>query len=370
MKQLSPFLMAFFVLLLFIVLPLDAENLKPFVMPSARASGFGGIHAAQGDDFSAIFSNPASFTGISRQFSASELTISIYGPVIEMLDMGLNRSGDISSLVDSVDFAVGFDIGGPVAIGVVSDGFGIGFFNRTAADVVTVLNSLEYYFVSRAWEEVLLVAGYSFRVLDRSSHSFDIGFLGKGFYRMLVDLNAETGDLGTMVDDALESHFGVGIDLGIKYCFDNTFTLALVGYDAFSPALVTKYEQFTDYGSGGTLSYGNVKPRLALGVLYNLKIEFLERYFSDFMLMADCRDFIDLFIKDRHPLLNFSLGMEITLLKALKLRAGLADFLPSGGFGIDMKYMKLDVAVRGKQLGTAPGEKTVFAFDVGCLFRY
>jgi hypothetical protein len=87
--------------------------------------------------------------------------------------------------------------------------------------------------------------------------------------------------------------------------------------------------------------------------------------------MADYRDFISLFKENkRHPIFNFTLGMEVTMLNILKLRVGMADLLPSGGFGIDMKFMKMDVAVRGKQLGNSIGEKSVLALDLGLLFRY
>jgi hypothetical protein len=148
-------------------------------------------------------------------------------------------------------------------------------------------------------------------------------------------------------------------------------TLALVGYDVFSPALVTDYTQLSDYGNGGTNSYGYVQPRLALGVLFRIYHHVLYRYISDFIVMADYRDFINLFEKDRrHPLLNVSLGLEITLLDILKLRAGMTDALPSGGFGIDMKFMTLDAAVRGRELGKKPGDKRVLALDMGLLFRY
>ncbi|MCL1929523.1 MAG: hypothetical protein FWG07_12135 [Treponema sp.] len=381
MKKYFPFLLIF---VFFIVFPLEAEKLPPFVMPSARAAGFGGIHAAQGDDFSAIFSNPASFAGIEKQFSAAEITISLYGPVFELLDTAVNKSGDVSSVVNTESFAAGFDIGGPIALGLVNNGFGIGFFNRTVADVEAILlpaipgtSEEQYILIPRAWEEFLLVGGYSFRVLDRESHKVDIGILGKAFYRIMLDIEMPVIDIADWnerdinIQPPLQTHFGMGIDLGIRYCYDDTLTLSLAGYDVYSPALVTKYDRFEDYGNNGTQSYGIVQPRLALGVLYRLRNDFLERYVSDIILMADYRDFISLFENDtRHPLLNFSLGMEITVLKILKLRAGMAELLPSGGFGIDMTFMTMDVAVRSKQLGDKPGEKTVFAMDVGLLFRY
>jgi len=371
-------------LLFFIVYPLAAEKLPPFVMPSARAAGFGGIHAAQGDDFSAIFSNPASFAGIEKQFSAAEMTISLYGPVFELLDSAVGKSGDVESVVSSNNFAAGFDIGGPVAVGLVNNGFGIGFFNRTVMDIKSIDTSFLpipvpglIALIPTAWEELLLVGGYSFRALDHESHKLDIGILGKAFYRVMLDIQMPSIDITNWSETSLslqtplQTHFGMGIDLGVKYNYSDTITVALAGYDVYSPALVTKYDQFWDYGKEGTQSYGTVQPRLALGVLYRLRNDFLERYITDIILMADYRDFIGLFDEnDRYPLFDFTVGMEITLLKVLKLRAGMADLLPSGGFGIDMKFMTMDVAIRGKQLGDKPGDKTVFAMDVGLLFRY
>ena len=369
MKRYFPFLFMFL-----FVFPLAAEKLPPFVMPSARAAGFGGIHAAQGDDISSIFSNPAAFAGIEKQFSAAEITISLYGPVFELLDSVVSESGDVSSVVTSEGFTAGFDIGGPFALGYVNDGFGIGFFNRTVMDLKSEeVGGGIYVVLPRAWEEILLVGGYSFRMLDRESHKLDIGILGKAFYRIMLDLEMPAIDITNWNENTtllypLQTHFGIGIDLGIKYCYENTFTLALVGYDVYSPALITEYKEFSDYGKSGTSSYNTVQPRLAFGVLYHLQNDFLEHYITDIILMADYRDFINL--DKRHAMLNLTLGVEVTLLKILKLRAGMADALPSGGFGIDMKFMTLDAAIRGKQLGDKPGKKTELAFDVGLLFRY
>jgi hypothetical protein len=363
----------FFLVFLASAASVEAEKLKPFVMPSARAGGFGGIHAAQGDDFSAIFSNPASLAGLEKEFSAAELTISFYGPVFELLDLAINNSGDvdISPLVGPGGFAAGFDIGGPIALGLVSQGFGFGIFNRTVADA-RVASSRIRPIVS---EEIFLVGGYSFRILERDAHVLDSGFLGKGFYRGVLNLEASIFDVTSMFDDIssypYSTQFGLGLDLGIKYTFAGTLTLALAGYDVFSPALVTDYAEFSDSGSGGDQSYAVVQPRLALGVLYRIRNDFLDRYISDFIVMLDYRDFLDLFsLIPRNPILNISLGAEISLLEILRLRVGMAEALPSVGFGIDMKILTLDFAIRGRELGLDPGVQPMYAVDLGLLFRY
>jgi hypothetical protein len=372
-KNLKP---AFFAVAVFFCGTLSAENIKPFVMPSARAAGFGGIHAAQGDDFSSLFSNPASFVGIEKQFSAAELSFSLYGPVFELLDLAVNSSGtiNISPLVGPGGFAAGLDMGGPIAFGFVGNGLGFGIFNRTTADARVTSTRIRPV----ASEEILLLGGYSFRVLDTVDHKLDLGFLGKGYYRATLNLESSILNVTEMFDSLdsrpFETHFGLGLDLGIKYSFAGNLSLALAGYDIFSPAMVTRYAAFSDYGGGGSQDqgYATVTPRLAFGALYRIQNDFLDRYLSDFIVMLDYRDLLDPLISliPRNPILNISLGTEIKLLKVLSIRAGIAEALPSLGFGLDMKILRFDVAMRGKELGLDPGLQSVYAIDIGLLFRY
>ncbi|MDR2209892.1 MAG: hypothetical protein LBO65_00280 [Spirochaetaceae bacterium] len=371
MKKFSPLFL--FTLGLFPVLSLGAEHIAPFTMPSARAGGFGGIHTALGDDFSSIFSNPASFAGIERQFSAAEISLSVYGPIFEILDRTVNSKGapDISSLPRLQDFGAGFDLGGPIAIGLVDRGFGFGLFNRTVADAV-VREKTIYPVLS---EEIFMTGGFSFRVLEGDTHLVDLGFLAKAFFRGRLGLSGSVGDLSEITTGAASSpystQFGIGLDLGIRYTLMDHLCLALTGYDVYSPALVTRYAEISDRGSGGTQSYATVTPRLALGALYRIQNDFLDRYITGAIVMLDYRDFIDPFSTDpRNPLLNLTLGMEITMMRILRIRAGMADVLPSFGFGLDMHALTLDVAVRGKELGKNPGDNRTFAFDLGLLFRY
>jgi hypothetical protein len=274
-------------------------------------------------------------------------------------------------MVGSDELAMGFDIGGPLALAWVDRGFGFGIFNRTVVDSRT-LSSVFYPVAS---EEIFLVGGYSFRALERDDHLLDLGFLGKGFYRGVVYLEASIYDVGEMFDSSAVSpfttQFGLGIDLGIKYTFANTFSLALAGYDVFSPALMTHYDEIGDYGGDGKQTYATVRPRLALGLLYRIRNDFVDQHFSDFTVMMDYRDFIDLFYPHpRNPLLNISFGAEIALLQILHIRAGIAEALPSFGFGIDMHVLTFDFAVRGREMGLDPWDHPVYAVDLGLLFRY
>jgi hypothetical protein len=363
----------------FFCLPLFGEELDPFVMPSARASAMGGRHAALADDFYTLFSNPAGFVGVEEEFSAAELTLSSYGPVFEILDLvreNLDSPGnlDISGIVGRGGFAAGFDMGGPVALGWVGRGLGLGVFSRFSTNAVVsgaTIRPVTSF-------DMLMAGGYAFRVLDRGSNVLDLGFLGKGFFRVSTESEAPIIDVGDLFDDPLDvplkTALGIGIDLGIKYTYAETFSAALVCFDPYSPAMVTSYHSakgFFDGDDAGGTDYAVVKPRLDIGFKYRIRSTFLDRYISDFVVLADYHDFLDLAaLIPRNPVLNIGLGTELKILEILSFRAGIYDALPAAGFGLDLGFMKLDCSVYGRELGLDPGIHPVYGLDIGLLFRY
>ena len=360
-----------------------AENktIEPFIMPSARFGALGGSHAAMADDFYALFLNPAAFREVEEEFSAAEITVSTYGPMLEIIDLFRNNSGsasdlDISGIIGPGGFAAGFDIGGPLSLGWVGRNLGLGFFNRITTSA-SISGTKIRPIVSG---ELLFVGGYSFRFLEKGSHILDGGFLGKGFFRGSLNMEASILAADTLLDDPADQPFdtylGLGIDLGVKYIFRENFSAALVCYDAYSPVLATPYDSISDFGkksgpsSGGSL-YATVKRRLNAGVAYHIRSGFIDRYISRLTVMADYRDFLDLFsLIPRNPILNIGLGAEIKLLNALSFRIGVTDALPAFGFGLDLSFMKLDFGIHGREIGIDPGKMSVYSMDVGMLFRY
>ena len=354
-------------------------TIDPFVMPSARFSALGGNHSAMADDFYAIFLNPAAFADVKEQFSAAELTLSTYGPTLEILDLLRNNSGsasdlDLSGIISPSGFAAGFDLGGPLSIGWVGRGLGFGFFNRITTTAMVSGTTLRPVVSG----DLLFVGGYALRVLNKNSHVLDAGFLGKGFFRGALNLQAPIFDAQTLLDDPMSQPFGtdlgLGLDLGVRYTFRGNLSAALVCYDVYSPVLVTPYgslSDFTDKSGSPTPSYATVKRRLDMGVKYQIHSDFIDRYFSRISVMADYYDFLDLFsLIPRNPILNVGLGVELTLLNALTFRVGITDALPALGFGLNLSFMTLDFAIHGKELGLDPGAQSVYAMDIGLLFRY
>jgi hypothetical protein len=373
----------FFFLLLICLLPnstvIFSEEIEPMLIPNARSAALGGIHAGLGDDFYTIFINPASFVGIKEQFSAGELSLSMYGPVFEIIDLARNalNSGDnldLSGITGPAGFAAGFDMAGPVSLGWVGRGLGLGLFNRTKVKAAMSGTTLR----PMAMEDILLVGGYSFRFIDKKNHVLDGGFLGKGFYRGSIELKTSVFDAMSIFDDPMSNEFktylGLGVDLGLRYTFADSFTAALACYDTYSPTLVTVYDSMNDFidkkdSSSG--SYATVYRRFNAGIKYHIRSEFLDRYISNFIILADYRDILDLFAPiPRNPVLNVGLGVELLVLDVLSLRAGIADALPAAGFGVDFSIARFDCAIHGKELGLDPGVQPVYAIDLALLFRY
>jgi hypothetical protein len=369
--------------LIFLALPfcLRGETIEPFVMPSARFAGLGGRHAAVGDDFYALFTNPAAFVDVNDQFSIAELSISIYGPVFELIDLFRENSGsagnlDISGIVGPGGFAAGFEIGGPFSVGWVGQGLGLGAFNRLVSTAAVRGTKIRPLMLG----EFILVGGYSFRIINNNGHWFDAGFLGKGFFRGNLNLEASIFDAAAVLDDPLdqpfETNLGLGLDLGIRYTLRENFTAALVCYDIYSPVLVTPYDSMTAFSdktgpSATGASYATVKRRLDLGFRYRIRSVSIEKYISAITIMADYRDFLDLFsLIPRNPILNVGLGVEIRILDALSFRFGLTDALPGFGMGLELSFVTLNFAIRGKELGLDPGVQSTYALDLGLLFRY
>jgi hypothetical protein len=359
---------------------LFGENISPFVMPSARASALGGNHVAFSDDFYALFTNPASFVDVESEFSIAELTLSTYGPVFEIIDILIEHSDswddlNLTPVIGANGFAAGLDFGGPLAVGWVGRGLGLGMFTRMKADAIISGFQLR----PAVSAELLLLGGYSFRVLEKSSNVFDAGFLGKGFFRVGLDFSSSVFQAEKMFDDVWGRDFttilGLGFDLGVKYTFANTFSAALVCFDAYTPAMVTTYASMESFKNKDDPKkeghYATVKPGLDLGLKYRIRSTLLDKYITNINLLADYRDFLDLgSLIPRHPLLNIGLGLEVVVLEKLSLRFGLTDALPAAGFGLDLSFMQFDCSIHGKELGLDPGIHSIYAVDFALLFRY
>lgn len=359
-----------------------ALDIAPFGLSSARTNALGGSHAALTDDWSTLFANPAGFASAPDELSVAELSISVYGPVFDIADaiigfLGPGQTLDLSGVAATGGPNAGFDIGGPLAFGWVGRNLGFAFFSRTTVDASLSGTNLG----ATAAGEIAVVGGYAFRLMSLGANLLDAGFLGKGFLRVGISASASilsvTDLFGTDFygGTPLVSTAGVGFDVGIRYEYAGLLAAGLVYRDGYSPASVTEYPSADAFLTKSSASTGKrsglIVPRLDIGLMFDPRPEFIARYFSGFKLLLDYRDALAFMrILPRNPVLNLGLGVEVVILDALSLRAGIADALPCLGFGLDLTVLRVDCAMRGRELGLEPGARPTFVLDLGLLFRY
>lgn len=353
----------------------------PALFPSARAAAMGGDHAALPGGFNSLFTNPSSFALEKGEFSAAELTAVVSGPVFAMVNAmsSADPMAALSGLL-SDPFHTALDLGGPLALGYVGKGLGLGLLNRSYVSVdAPNLASVRAY-VS---EDIVLAAGYGFKIPLGGDVSVEIGILAKGFVRGSYTLDDSLMGLFTLLSspdptaslmaEPFDLTVGVGADLGLGLSLGRQFRVAVTYLDAFTPTYISKYAHLSDFIAGGaaTAASGAVAPRLNAGILWAPDLGELDTYVSSFKLMADYSDILSLFaLLPRNWILNLSAGAELRLLDILSLRAGLREGYLSAGVGVDLSVFKIDLAMFGRELGREPGQIPLFNMAIGLEFRY
>ena len=341
----------------------DGAFFDLFQVPfSAREAALGGNHAAQADDVSTLVSNPAGFRSAGPDLSIGALDLSVYngpnGPA------GVTRST--------------LDVFGPVAIAYVGNGLGFGLFSD--GDVNTLTTGTPPAGTSIATENIVLIAGYAFRIPlpDHLRSTLDIGFSVPLFLAMRAA--ASTDSLGLISSFLAPGRFvppitfaaGVSAEFGALYNWNGVFSVGIAARNL----AVTSWKTFAtpaDYqAGGGSVTTTPFPMDVSFGIRWNPPVKLLIRSVDGFSVEADYNDIFDFIIyptQARNPLLHFGLGMEVTLLKIVKLRAGFYQLLPSGGIALNLGLFTLDMAVFGRELSTQPWGSPVYGYMAGLRFH-
>ncbi|MDR2900477.1 MAG: outer membrane protein transport protein [Treponema sp.] len=372
------------------------EVVRPFTMPSARNSGMGGLHITNTDGAGALMNNPAGLVG-KREFGLLEISPSLTLPLEKVLDnqdaiMGLVEDlSDMNAILDVVDLLVddkgrvdlGLNMGAPVAFTIVGGGFGLGLYSGAGVDLA--VNNLKVSIAAHATAQANIAFG--FRVIDTDRHSLDFGFGANAFYRVGgerrgIGIDDLSGIMDTVSEDPfsvvpLKSTFGLGLNLGVQYGFNDRFHVALAGTNLLSFARIMDARGNIGELIGEDLLMGatpaeDVNGTVAGGLTFGMSLDVLKNGFLDLTLMADYKDILNLFAEmPRNPILNVGVGAEVGLLNDfITARVGIADALPSLGAGINLGLFKLNAALYGKELGLDPGVHPVMGADISILFRW
>ena len=358
------------------------NEIAPFTIPSTRNYGMGGPHTAYTDDINSLFINPAAFV-TAKQLSIAEISVGTYGDIFGIMDVV--RSGGDDEMVDALltwventkgNIPLGLNLRGPLAVGRVGNGWGWGAFDRVYMDMSLAGSTISL----GVYGDLMFNMGYAFMVLNMGVHTVDVGAVGKFFGRVsmdtgrlrLLDMVSDVDNLQDYLTDSslIFLTLGGGIDIGAQYRFLDNLTAALVVADLFSLGYAAPLPIPGLGETSGSAYLGYISPKINIGVSYKV----FENYLVTWALMADYRDLINLFQQNDYyatnGFLNLSLGTEVILLDIFSFRAGMNQMLPAVGIGFDLKALKIDAAIYGKELGREPGKLSTYALDLGILFRY
>jgi hypothetical protein len=371
---------------------LISTDIQEIYFPSGRASAMGGPHAAQANDFSVLFCNPAGFQAVEPQFSVAELTAWLKGPIFDMAGL-IIQTAQGSELTDLLGSPVvqdmvrslyaGAEVVGPLNFGYVGNGIGLGLMNLTSLTLssggpLTVTMALS--------EQVLLCGGYAFRIPlpAKSLSALDIGFLLKGsligrlsFKKSLLELADMFTSFSaeTLTSEPFDFIAAIGIDLGIRYQLGEWLAIGITGEDVFTPILTSHYvtvDEFTENTQEPTRTKAILPFKLNGGIMLSPPLGPVERVINEISLYVDYNDIFDFLITpstSTHPILHLSVGLEMRFLRILSVRVGLNQGLFAAGLGLDLQYFILNASMFGTELSSEPGLRPVYNLMVGFEFR-
>jgi hypothetical protein len=352
---------------------------------SARLSAIGGIHAALADDITTLFSNPAGFRRAGPQFSVSEASVHIAGPVLSIASLVGSIAGSSNPAAIVADPGVvalltnlyaSAALNGPISFGYVGDGLGFGFFNSTGVTLTTVGTIPTV--TAAAQENLMFVGGYSLSIpLPQESRStLDLGLSLKLFAQGTIALNQDilslislfgSGGFSSLLSQPLNLDIGVGVDAGVLYSWNRTVSFGIVGRNLYTPVVRSQYP------SSGPAVYGVAPVDLSAGAMYSPHPEWLEPFITSVKIMLDYSDILDFLTHPAtatNPILHVGAGVELVILRILALRGGLDNGYFSAGMGVNLTAFQLDFALYGSELSLEPGLRPLYNLAMGLEFRY
>ena len=344
----------------------DGAFFDLFQVPfSPREAALGGNHAAQADDISTLQSNPAGFRSVDPELSIGAVSMSVYN--------GPSSAGLANTT---------YDLFGPFAIAYVGNGLGFGFFTDT--NLLSRVRGPSPNGNAQGTENVVAIAGYAFRIPlpDSWESTLDVGFSVPIFLAARSDTRQDARALFssqiTLMDFVINERFteaaGISAEFGLLYISNDTFSVGIAGRNLALTSSKT-YSTLSDYQQGASPIQTNtvgLPMDISIGIRWNPPIKMRVRSIDGLSIMADYNDIFDFLTypaQARNILLHFGLGMEITLLRAVKLRGGFYQLLPCGGFSLDLSFFTLDLAVFGRELSTQPWTTPVYGYMAGLRFH-
>jgi hypothetical protein len=353
----------------------------PMAGLSPRLTGMGGVHPAFTDGFATIYTNPAGFFASGEEVSWAELTFGLKGPVFTIADAIVGGDMDLATIGDLLTgIYTGLALTGPLSFGYVGNGLGLG---AIATSDVLLYSYTPLAATALVRQDLLLTGGYSFPVnIMPDGHSLEGGVLLKGGFRGELEagvtaVEIQNFDPAAFMDSEPFAFITlIGMDLGLLYSWNNRFFVGLTGKDVYTPTSKKNYlsmNSFLDGDPKDSQEYGIVPFTLNLGGRYLMDLAERNIFISEVNFYLSYEDMLDFWLYPRlatNPVLHIALGAEVTMLRILDVRLGMAQGLPAAGLGIDLNWFTMNASMFGTERSTEPGMSPVYNLQLGFEFRY
>ena len=367
-----------------------------FAQTDVRSLGMGGNHITDYSDIYTVQRNPAGL-GLSKNHNLStNLQVDVSGPLTEIVDIATtyvsNSSNEFmteeeanavteeltNSLINLIKenngLTLNLDVVGPIQFGFIKNGLGMFFTEDIYADVkVPSVQKIQ----ANVGVTANLILGYGHK-LSLGKHSLSLGVSGNIFSDALsLGVDGPATEISNMIQDLSKlksySMLGYGIDAGVQYNYGKTLSFGAVYKNIIAPTYTIDMpinEEITlDYANGVK---GKLEPSLAVGIGVNIPTKIFLGIVSSWTVYADYDNVLNLIDNSkvsRNPILDFSAGTEIVLLKSIALRAGINESYLSAGCGIRLGSFHVDAAIFGSELGLEPGTKPQLNASVSVSFH-
>lgn len=346
-----------------------------------RSKAMGGVRLSINDDQYAIMNNPAGTSLLERSW-------------VSLVQAHFVASGDFLELYDHKSSFAGLAAGNSdvdnstwnylsrMKLSLGSAPLYLTILNVLPLNInLAIFNSLNVRMKARpdipvpswdmlAYNDTVFVANFATEVLDIKSLGMELHFGVNAKLINRIQYRKDKMDifflynLGRFNLEEMEIRRGLafGMDLGFVATFGEKkelkASLALTDFYStrFAWTKPKKVSTFGDiaFGEGTAAGAAYIDPSLALGASYSLGT-LIPLVLEDLVLALDIRDLFD---PDSNSFLKVYAGFEFGMLRFIKIRGGIYQGYLSGGIGIDIPVLplELDFAYWAEELGNYPGQ--------------
>ena len=355
---------------------------SPRLMQGIRPLGMGGAFlAVDGTDENALFYNPAAINDFEKKAHMQFLL-----PTIELSSGAVSLvKDDVPNLIDDIDGAsstpekvdifnnfVDANNNRMEEVGVHGSivsfmhkyvAASLFYENRTAVRLTTpTTQTLDV----EALSQVGLQVGTAYAFFD---DVLQVGVAAKFIERHLIDETLTEDDVTANPDNFSDSFqfeefgFGVGFDAGIKF---HAPIHDVKAWDYLKPVFAMTIQDIADTRFSNSANVGRTPQSVSAGFAIHPNFWKFKSIFD-----MDVRD-LD---HDTSFITKLNAGYEITLpiskkVTGVSARIGVNQGYLTGGFGLDLRYFKINAATWGREqgLGSRENESRMYGFQLAAGF--